>query len=157
VKNRFKNIVLILVSALLLVFGNSVNIFHFCCDICRDHAKEVITSGDCSFYHENNDDFETTSLENHSIYCKGNCFADAAFQEDCGHESSYQECLSITLDNFKPDFNIKPIYTLLSTLVFVSFPKPAEPDFINTHKFYYAEAFPLSGRQILDKNCTLRR
>jgi len=159
VKNRFKNIVLILISSLLFVFGNSVNIWHFCCDVCRDHANEVIINGDCSLYHEhdNNNYCETAQSRNHSGFCNGNCFADIAIHEGCGHESCYEECFSITLDDYTSIPNIKSFCKIFSSLALPTILKPAEPKYFLTYKNLYAEAVPSSGRQILQNNCTLRR
>lgn len=42
-----KNTTLYIIAFLLFLFGNTVNVIHFCCDLCRTQGTEVFTENNC--------------------------------------------------------------------------------------------------------------
>jgi hypothetical protein len=158
VKNLFKNSILISISAILLIFGNSVNIWHFCCDICREHAMELIQDGDCSIYHENNthSDCGSSKTVYNSRICDDKCSSDIFLREDCGHEISYEENISVILDDHITVPVIKVNENVMFTLVAQVSANISESGFLISNIIFNSVAFPKSGRQILQCHCIYR-
>jgi hypothetical protein len=159
VKNRIKNTALYTIAFLLFFFGNSVNVIHFCCDVCRAHGSQIFTERIC---HEKISvdkllKSDLPNLQTHDdAFCnhgqEGNCVSHLTHQ----HEICSLDRISITLDNFHWNFKTKLL--ILAAFLFgtgflgaffarttsdISFP-------------FYSYAIPLAGRQLLNKICVLR-
>lgn len=153
-KNCFRNSVLIFISALILVFGNSVNIWHFCCDVCRNNAVEVVSTGNCRHFQEQDNHKKSKAAQSliHSRFCNGECPADMGLDE----ESCYEEHYCMTLDDqvfiphIKPILQISTLFVLPINLWF------NEPESFFQNKNLYTGIFPPLGREILRSICILR-
>ena len=153
-KNRFRNSILILISTLILVFGNSVNIWHFCCDVCRNNAVEIVSTGNCSHFQEQ-DNLNKSQISRsliHSRFCKGECPADTELEQ----ESCYEDNYFITLDDqvFIP--HLKPICQISSLFVLPANLKQTESEFVFPNKNPNSQTFPPLGKEILRNICILR-
>jgi len=155
-KRCIKNTILITIAPLLLLFGNTVTICHFCCDACRSQGREIIAESQCHvLVREIQNAQNNNALQVHSAICHGNCFADISLEQGDEHGACSEEIYSITLDNQTPDFRFDLPVGQSSSIIPQTFIRiEQEPILVNYN--IIIQGIPLSGRQILEKNCVSR-
>jgi hypothetical protein len=50
-KQKLQGISLLVLALILLLFGNSVRVWHFCCELCRENSLEIMFQGNCEPVH----------------------------------------------------------------------------------------------------------
>lgn len=155
-KTKVKNTILLFFASLLFLFGNSVNIIHFCCDLCRSEGFEVLEDMHC---HDESDitscDNIVTENNNHSLHCNGNCPLDQSVSKEKHNHKCRIDRISIELDDYVSKSNLKIFSnTLLFSQIFAEnlniFTNPQNDfrDLIHS---------PLkTGKSLLKSNCILR-
>jgi len=149
-----------MIAFLLFLFGNSVNVIHFCCDVCRVQGTNVFIEESC---HEKlvADVLFTSSMDSNPTIIKDTkCCTepkkDSPFQLTHQHEACSLICISIILDEFQ-----KSIKDQLLVQLIPLFPETFLKDLSakTTSHFLvtvYTYTIQLTGRQLLNKICVLR-
>lgn len=153
-----KNTSLYIIAFLLFLFGNTVNVIHFCCDLCRTQGTEVFTESNC----HDSEKIESVTFKyevanaHNSGTCKDDLQTQIPFQVNHQHNSCSLETISINLDYFHKNINVIPVaLTLYQDLneqlqnLAVSAAKSVKPPL-------YTSAVHLSGRSLLNDICVLR-
>ena len=152
-----KNTTLYIIAFLLFLFGNAVNVIHFCCDLCRTQGTEVFTENNC---HESENiasvSVNSINTPDRSSSCTDHLQTQLPFQLNHQHNSCSLETISINLDYFHKNIKVIPVVlTLFQDLneqlqnLAVSAAKSVKPPL-------YTSAVHLSGRSLLNNICVLR-
>jgi len=159
VKKRVINTVLYTIALLIFIFGNSVNVIHFCCDVCRVQGTQVFNEGVCHEF-ESTDVISFSDRTNTEVHGGlFSCFGKDGrypFQLTDEHEECSINRISIILDEFQ---SLKLIFLLFITVfLFSGF---YMNDFLtkrNHSAFSLIQPYiiPLTGRQLLNRICILR-
>jgi len=155
-KSNLQIVLILFLASLIFIFGNSVNVWHYCCDLCQNNGPEVIENGIC---HEESSDLCCTTIPNQQSSHLPNCYDDHSFDQHIGqaeNHSCFLENISIFLDkqNFKTEHKIlsHELFVFVASVLF-QFDPYQSPCYQLTKSLHP----PLSGRQILTLNCILRR
>jgi len=168
VKTRIKNTTLYTIAFLLFLFGNSVNVIHFCCDICRVQGTQVFTENNC---HEqvinkilwNNSDNsgnlnQTTpgnSRNTANSTCSTTNLNHFPFQLNHQHNTCSLENISINLDYYQQHINLIP--SILSLSYIIDENRNLAESATKVHNTpLYTSAIHLAGRRLLNEICILR-
>lgn len=143
-KQGLKHLSLLLLALVLLLFGNSVSIWHFCCDLCRDRGVEIIAQGNCMPVHHDCEGHEVKSADHTSC----------SFHSD-QEAGCYSETLSIPYEFSSQTHKIFPVQQYIQLLI-----EPSVLFFVqDAGLFSFAPliAARSSGRVLLSLHCILRR
>lgn len=155
-KTKVKNTILLFFASLLFLFGNSVNIIHFCCDLCRSQGFEVVEDMHC---HDESDIACCENIEsennNHSLHCNGNCPLDQAVSKEKHDHKCRIDRVTIELDDYVSKSNIK-IFS--NTLLFSHIIADDLSIYTNPQNNFRDLPYqPLkTGKSLLKSNCILR-
>jgi len=155
-KSNIQTLLILFLASLIFMFGNSVNVWHYCCDLCQSHGPEIIENGLC---HEESSKSccKTTSDQqsSHLPNCSNDGSSDQYIVQPDDHACSLEN-ISIFLD--KQDFKTEhktlsgKLFVLVANILF-QFDQNQRPTYQLTNSIHPG----LSGRQILALNCILRR
>lgn len=155
-KSNIQIVLILFLASLIFLFGNSVNVWHYCCDLCQNQGPEVIENGIC---HEKSSAPCCKTDPNQQSSHSSNCSKDHTSVQYIGQANDHAcflENISIFLDiqDFKTEHKILS-HDLLMVVACVLF--QFEPFQTPTYQLTNSLHPPLSGRQILALNCILRR
>lgn len=151
-KLNIKSTLLVFMALLVFLFGNSVNVWHHCCDMCFGHEHYVVSE-----VHSKEKGNESCCLgdrhlgvtENHMHECAGSC------DQTLRHHSCFLENVSIVLDE-NVSRSVQLIPSIFVYQAFLPTLSRFELDSPPLLLIYRSGLPPLEGRQILAKNCILR-
>jgi len=160
VKTCVKNTALCTIAFLLFLFGNSVKVIHFCCDVCRVQGTNVFIEENCHEKPGTGVFFSNSNDSNQKIFNGNNCCAeqknDSPFQLTHEHEVCSLICISIILDEFQKSLKYQ-LLVQVTHLFSANFLKDLSAKTTsNILVTSYSYAIQLAGRQLLNKICVLR-
>lgn len=164
-KQPLQRISLLVLALVLLLFGNSVRVWHFCCELCLEHSLEIMYSGNCGPVHSTcaagdaDDNASGHSCLAHPLSAATESGSEDAPWSSCAFHSEllpacYSETIEIPIENVLPSSKYLPVFQWLSALI-----RPL--DLFKTTQAELSSLYPLfvwrsTGRDLLHLHCVLR-
>jgi|GEM_PF-1783716 hypothetical protein len=159
VKTYLKNIALCAIAFLLFFFGNSVNVIHFCCDICRTHGTQVFTENICNEEHaflnsELSGEFDTDSHDGN--FCSSIMQDGFPFHLNHQHEACSMDRISIIQEVLSDHLKVfQPFWVILSIIPVLLFDVAYHAHLVFIFPHHHS-GIPPAGRLLLNRICVLR-